>query len=116
MNHDDSSVYLELQIGFFVDDIKLEDGKRGDRVRSQIYQEIFSNLQNTYLNWNGMKQIGESESEDNGNAVDASINQSPVSSFVQTGLDQTTAKQGFAFYLSVGRNKPGVKSSKTLKG
>lgn len=116
MNHDESSVYLELQIGFFVDDIKLEDGKRGDRVRSQIYQEIFSNLQNTYLNWNGMKQIGESESEDNGNAVDASINQSPVSSFVQTGLDPTTAKQGFAFYLSVGRNKPGVKSQKTLKG
>jgi MscS family membrane protein len=116
MNHDESSVYLELQIGFFVDDIKLEDGKRGDRVRSQIYQEIFSNLRNTYLNWNGIKPIGESESEDNGNAVDASINQSPVSSFVQTGLDQTTAKQGFAFYLSVGRNKPGVKSQKTLKG
>ncbi len=116
MNHDDSSVYLELQIGFFVDDIKLEDGKRGDRVRSQIYQEIFSNLRNTYLNWNGIKPIGEEESEDNGNAVDASINQSPVSSFVQTGLDPTTAKQGFAFYLSVGRNKPGVKSSKTLKG
>ena len=116
MNHDESSVYLELQIGFFVDDIKLEDGKRGDRVRSQIYQEIFSNLRNTYLNWNGIKPIGEEESEDNGNAVDASINQSPVSSFVQTGLDPTTAKQGFAFYLSVGRNKPGVKSSKTLKG
>lgn len=116
MNHEESSVYLELQIGFFVDDIKLEDGKRGDRVRSQIYQEIFSNLRNTYLNWNGIKPIGESESEDNGNAVDASINQSPVSSFVQTGLDPTTAKQGFAFYLSVGRNKPGVKSSKTLKG
>lgn len=116
MNHDESSVYLELQIGFFVDDIKLEDGKRGDRVRSQIYQEIFSNLRNTYLNWNGIKPIGESESEDNGNAVDASINQSPVSSFVQTGLDPTTAKQGFAFYLSVGRNKPGVKSSKILKG
>ncbi|MEG4347533.1 mechanosensitive ion channel family protein [Microcoleus sp. A003_D6] len=116
MNHDDSSVYLELQIGFFVDDIKLEDGKRGDRVRSQIYQEIFNNLRNTYLNWNGIKPIGEEESEDNGNAVDASINQSPVSSFVQTGLDPTTAKQGFAFYLSVGRNKPGVKSPKTLKG
>ncbi|MEZ2276621.1 MAG: mechanosensitive ion channel family protein [Microcoleus sp.] len=74
MNHEESSVYLELQIGFFVDDIKLEDGKRGDRVRSQIYQEIFSNLRNTYLNWNGIKPIGESESEDNGNAVDASIN------------------------------------------
>ncbi len=116
MNHDESSVYLELQISFFVDDIKLEDGKRGDRVRSQIYQEIFSNLQNTYLNWNGIKQIGEEEPEDNGNAVDVGINQSPVSSFVQTGLDPTTAKQGFAFYLSVGRNKPGVKSQKTLKG
>ncbi|HLO51162.1 MAG TPA: mechanosensitive ion channel domain-containing protein [Kamptonema sp.] len=112
MNHDESGVYLELHISFFVDDIKLEDGKRGDRVRSQIYQEIFRNLQNTYMNWSGIKEIG--AEEENGNAVDASITQSPVSSFVQTGLDSATAKQGFAFYLSVGKNKSGVKSGKTL--
>ncbi|MDB9514914.1 mechanosensitive ion channel [Kamptonema animale CS-326] len=112
MNHEESSVYLELNISFFVDDIKLEDGKRGDRVRSQIYQEIFRCLQNTYMNWNGIKEIG--ETQENGNAVDASITQSPVSSFVQTGLDSTTAKQGFAFYLSVGRNKSGAKSGKAL--
>lgn len=50
MNHDDgSSFFIELNISFFVDDIKLEDGKRADRVRSQIYQEIFRHFKNTYL-------------------------------------------------------------------
>ncbi len=50
MNHnDDSAFFIELNISFFVDDIKLEDGKRGDRVRSQIYQEIFRHFKNTYL-------------------------------------------------------------------
>jgi len=43
-------------ITFFVDEIKLEDGKRGDRVRSQIYQEIFRNFKDTYLNWHGIKE------------------------------------------------------------
>ncbi len=50
MNHNEHSVFfIELNISFFVDDIKLEDGKRGDRVRSQIYQEIFRHFKNTYL-------------------------------------------------------------------
>ena len=41
MNHSDSSYYIELELTFFVDDIKLEDGKRGDRVKSQIHQRNF---------------------------------------------------------------------------
>jgi MscS family membrane protein len=50
MNHKEDSVFfIELNISFFVDDIKLEDGKRGDRVKSQIYQEIFRHFKNTYL-------------------------------------------------------------------
>ena len=50
MSHDDdSNFFVELKISFFIDDIKLEDGKRGDRVKSQIYQEIFHHFKNTYL-------------------------------------------------------------------
>lgn len=57
MNHEDeSSYYIELNITFFVDDIKLEDGKRGERVKSQIYQEIFHHFKNTYLNWDDIKE------------------------------------------------------------
>lgn len=72
MNHNDSSYYIELALTFFVDDIKLEDGKRGDRVRSQIYQEIFRHFKNTYLNWNGIKE-GE-VAEDVGNTVHVDMN------------------------------------------
>jgi MscS family membrane protein len=50
MNHnDESDFFIEFNISFFVDDIKLEDGKRGERVKSQIYQEIFRHFKNTYL-------------------------------------------------------------------
>ncbi len=57
MNHNDSTYYtVALELTFFVDDIKLEDGKRGDRVRSQIYQEIFRHFKNTYLDWSGIQQ------------------------------------------------------------
>lgn len=40
LNHDEGYLYYQFQINFFVDDIKLEYGKRGDRISSQIYQEI----------------------------------------------------------------------------
>lgn len=106
MNHAEALIYLEMEVTFFVDDIKLEEGKRGDRVRSQIYQEIFRHLQNTYLKWNGVSAM--EAGEENGNTVDANPNQS----LVQTALDPATAKQGFAFYLSVGRNKSSLKSGK----
>jgi MscS family membrane protein len=40
-NHsDDGITYAEFKLNFFVDDIKLENGRRGDRVSSQIYQEV----------------------------------------------------------------------------
>lgn len=58
---DELTYFLELNITFFVDDIKLEDEKRGERVKSQIYQEIFRHFKNSYLNWDGMK---EKESEE----------------------------------------------------
>lgn len=40
LNHDEGFLYYEFKINFFVDDIKLEYGKRGDRIASQINQEI----------------------------------------------------------------------------
>ena len=57
MSHnDEGAFYMEFEIAFFVDDIKLEEGKRGDRVKSQIYQEIFRHFKNTYLNENGIQE------------------------------------------------------------
>ncbi|MDD1413435.1 SpoIIE family protein phosphatase [Dolichospermum sp. ST_con] len=50
-NNGDSTFFLQLNIAFFVDDIKLEDGKRGERVKSQIYEEIFRHFKNTYLDF-----------------------------------------------------------------
>ena len=44
LNHDEGYLYYEFQLNFFVDDIKLEYGKRGDRISSQIHQEILRNL------------------------------------------------------------------------
>jgi len=108
MSPNDTLIYLELNVTFFVDDIKLEDGKRGDRVSSQIYQEIFRNLKNTYLNWNGIEVVEAKEETDNNG--DSTIPQIPTNSFVQTALDPATAKQGFSFYLSVGKNKSSAKS------
>lgn len=72
MKHDGSDYYIELELTFFVDEIKLEDGKRGDRVRSQVYQEIFRHFKNTYLDWDGIKE--KEAKEDIGNTVDVSIN------------------------------------------
>ena len=40
LHHDDEgNPYLNFTLNFFVDDIKLENGKRGDRINSQIYKE-----------------------------------------------------------------------------
>ena len=61
MNHDESGIYIEFKINFFIDDIKLENGRRGDRVSSQIYEEVVR-----YLKHNLPK---EAESEDNSKAV-----------------------------------------------
>jgi MscS family membrane protein len=40
---------VTLESSFFIDEINLENGKRGDRVTSQIYQEIFCHFKKTYL-------------------------------------------------------------------
>ncbi len=55
-NNEESSYYISLEISFFVDDIKLENGKRGERVKSQIYQEIFRHFKNTYLDFHDMEE------------------------------------------------------------
>lgn len=55
-HNDEGAFYMELEIAFFVDDIKLEDGKRGERVKSQIYQEIFRHFKESYLNENGIQE------------------------------------------------------------
>ena len=46
LNHDEGFLYYQFQINFFVDDIKLEYGKRGDRISSQIHQEILKIVDN----------------------------------------------------------------------
>ncbi len=48
VNHDEGYLYYEFKLNFFVDDIKLEYGKRGDRISSQIYQEVIRILQPAY--------------------------------------------------------------------
>ncbi len=45
LEHDEGNCYTKFQINFFVDDIKLENGKRGDRISSQIYHEVVQYLQ-----------------------------------------------------------------------
>lgn len=44
MNHDESGIYVEFKLNFFIDDIKLENGRRGDRICSQIYEEVMRYL------------------------------------------------------------------------
>ena len=40
LKYNDEGAFLSFNLNFFVDDIKLENGKRGERISSQIYQEI----------------------------------------------------------------------------
>ena len=51
LTHDEGSVYVEFELNFYVDDIRLEDGKRGSRLGSQIYQEIMRYFKERYPNW-----------------------------------------------------------------
>ena len=46
-HNDEGTAYLDFGMSFFVDDIKLENGKRGDRISSQIYQEVVRYLKQT---------------------------------------------------------------------
>ena len=51
VSHDGECIYVEFDLNFYVDDIKLEDGKRGGRLSSQIYQEIMRHFKKTYPDW-----------------------------------------------------------------
>ena len=51
VNHDEGYIYVEFDLCFYVDDIKLEDGKRGSRLNSQIYQEIITYFKTNYPDW-----------------------------------------------------------------
>ena len=50
VNHDEGYIYVEFELNFYVDDIKLEDGKRGSRLSSQIYEEAIGHFRKIYLN------------------------------------------------------------------
>lgn len=47
IENSDGLTYVQFNLNFFVDDIKLENGRRGDRVSSQIYQEVVQYLKST---------------------------------------------------------------------
>ena len=55
LEHEDGASYIQFNLNFYVDDVKLEDGKRGDRISSQIYQEILQYLYH--------RQVGEKVAE-----------------------------------------------------
>lgn len=40
-----SAIFIQLELEYYVDDIKLENCERGDRVSSEIYREIIKSLQ-----------------------------------------------------------------------
>lgn len=48
--HDEAYIYIKFKLNFYVDDIKLENGRRGDRVSSQIYQEVVQYLKSSNAN------------------------------------------------------------------
>ena len=50
-NHAGSDTCVEFELNFYIDDIRLEDGKRGSRINSQIHQEIMRYFKGTYSNW-----------------------------------------------------------------
>ncbi|ACC81196.1 hypothetical protein [Nostoc punctiforme] len=54
---DEGNSYIKFQLNFFVDNMKLEDGQRGDRVNSQIYQEVVQYLKNSKINSNSNNSI-----------------------------------------------------------
>ncbi|MEM0980100.1 MAG: mechanosensitive ion channel family protein [Cyanobacteria bacterium P01_H01_bin.58] len=42
--HDEGYAYIRFTLGYYVDDIRLEDGERGTRVNSDIHREIMRHL------------------------------------------------------------------------
>ena len=62
IEHDESNIYTKFQLNFFIDDIKLENGKRGERISSQIYEEVVQYLQK-YQNQKAIDSIPSLELE-----------------------------------------------------
>ena len=50
MEHEEDNIYVKFSFNFYVDDMKLEDGKRGSRLTSQIYQEVIRYFKQVYPN------------------------------------------------------------------
>lgn len=50
MEHDEENIYIKFALNFYVDDIKLENGKRGSRLSSQIFQEVIRYFKQVYPN------------------------------------------------------------------
>ncbi len=46
IDDEDSSFFVKFALNFFIDDVKLEDSKRNQRVNSQIYQEVLKYIKN----------------------------------------------------------------------
>ncbi|MEH2408399.1 hypothetical protein [Nostoc sp.] len=47
IENSDAITYVQFNLNFFVDDIRLENGRRGDRVSSQIYEEVVRYLKHS---------------------------------------------------------------------
>lgn len=78
VNHDEGYIYVEFELNFYVDDIKLEDGKRGSRLSSQIYQEAIAHFRNTYLNSDHNEESKYREPTDTSSLVDLEKNLSSI--------------------------------------
>ena len=44
------AIFLRFKLKFFIDNIKLENGRRGNRVGSQIYEEVVRYLKQSTAN------------------------------------------------------------------
>ena len=51
ISHEEDKTYVKFELNFYVDEITLEDGKRGSRLSSQIYQEIVQYFKTNYPDW-----------------------------------------------------------------
>ena len=50
-----TEIFLKFSLNYYVDDIRLEDGQRGERVNSEIYCEILNHLQSYMADTNSQK-------------------------------------------------------------
>ena len=57
ISHGEDNTYVKFELNFYVDEITLEDGKRGSRLSSQIYQEIVQYFKTTYPDWSNDQEL-----------------------------------------------------------